>query len=300
MADYIQQLASAKREYEDSPVYIVPDEQIPRRSYTGNLQWFGSPQKYAGEIARKEYLGIPFTDPTAVKEFRRDYPQLLPPVVAKSWYGEEVPRQSWQETLDSLVRGIQLHQAQNPPYVPFAPGTPTLEKQKFDWLKTAQEAELTGTYQGKPTWPRQYQEKTLEAKQYDLSVPEYKMQAQADAVKAMQKALDKLRTEHPQGPPAEAVQNTVEESLRKIYVNLAQRGLDDETIQKAIKAVKQYAAQQSGLSADVFKTPTKVQRPPKQKKGWLQKLKEEFIQAQSQTPSPQDINHYINQDLNLP
>lgn len=106
--DVLKQLASMKQEYNNSPVYVVPDELMP----TTGVQ-------------------------TAQAQSRVKY-------------GEEVPRQTWQEMLDNLVRSIQMHQQLNPPYVPFAPGTPTLEKQKFDWLKTVQEAELTETYKGKP------------------------------------------------------------------------------------------------------------------------------------------------------
>ncbi|MGB9805051.1 hypothetical protein, partial [Desulfofundulus sp.] len=71
-------------------------------------------------------------------------------------YGEEVPRQGWQAALDSLVRAVQMHQMNNPLYIPFKPGTPTVEQQKVDWLKQKEKAGLTGYYQGKPTWEREY------------------------------------------------------------------------------------------------------------------------------------------------
>jgi hypothetical protein len=43
-------------------------------------------------------------------------------------YGEEVPRQNWQQALSSILGALQVHRAQNPVYIPFKPGTPTQQR----------------------------------------------------------------------------------------------------------------------------------------------------------------------------
>lgn len=47
-------------------------------------------------------------------------------------YGEEVPRLSTEQNLQAFTSAIQGQQAKNPVYMPFAPGTPTLQKQGLD------------------------------------------------------------------------------------------------------------------------------------------------------------------------
>lgn len=198
----VRQLAALKQEYDNSPVYVIPDQLMP--------------------------LVTSQASQTSQRSVR---------------YGEEVPRQSWQEALDSLVRGIQLHQAQNPPYIPFAPGTPTLEQKKFDWLKQAQEAELTGMYQGKPIW---------NPKTEDLSPTEYKIKARTNAVLAMQNVLDSLWEEFPNGPPQDAVREKVKEALDNIQADLSKSGLTQKEIEDAVKVVKRYAAATSGVPGEVL------------------------------------------------
>jgi len=134
ISSILNQLAGLKQEYDNSPVYVVPDQPVK--------------------------------------------------------YGEEVPRQNWQQTLDSLVKSIQSYRSQNPINLPFKPGTPTLSKQQFDWLKQYQEAQLTGVYKGNPTietlssWAKKSEDNTpptaterklkAEADLYNTAVESYK------------------------------------------------------------------------------------------------------------------------------
>lgn len=177
--DYIRQLASLKQEYDNSPVYVVRDDLMPR-------------QNAAGAAPR---------------------------------YGEEVPRQGWQAALDSLVRAVQMHQMNNPLYIPFKPGTPTLEQQKFDWLRQAQEAELTGMYRGQPTWTRQYQAGQLDlerqrlqqqkAQQKDTqgkTKEERQAAALADAYAAVDAALQK-------GLPPEDIERNIRSQSAELMRN---------------------------------------------------------------------------------
>lgn len=73
-------------------------------------------------------------------------------------YGEEVPRQSWQQTTAALVDAIGRHRKANPVTIPFPAGTKTLAAKKFEEEKRRFDME----------WP--YQEQSY---QYSLNKPYY-------------------------------------------------------------------------------------------------------------------------------
>jgi hypothetical protein len=56
-------------------------------------------------------------------------------------YGEEVPRQSWQQTTAALVDAIGSHRKANPVTIPFPAGTKTLAGKQFDYEKEQFEQE---------------------------------------------------------------------------------------------------------------------------------------------------------------
>ena len=92
-------------------------------------------------------------------------------------YGEEVPRQNWQQNLGALTGAIEGHRAKQPPYQPFSAGTPTFRAQESEREAQAQALRdaltqrvqvggLTGIdpETGQSTWDRQYQERALALK----------------------------------------------------------------------------------------------------------------------------------------
>lgn len=94
-----------------------------------------------------------------------DIPVYVVPDDQMPRYGEEAGPKMWQEQLGNLLGAIQSYRQQVPVYMPFKPRTPTLQKQAQDWARTVQEAGLTGYYQGKPTWEREYAERQLALRQ---------------------------------------------------------------------------------------------------------------------------------------
>lgn len=85
-------------------------------------------------------------------------------------YGEEVPRQNWQQNLEALTGAIEGHRAKQGPYQPVPAGTPTFRAQESEREAQAQAlrdaltqrvqvAGLTGIdpETGQSTWDRQRQ-----------------------------------------------------------------------------------------------------------------------------------------------
>lgn len=76
-------------------------------------------------------------------------------------YGNEVPRRDWWDNLQEMITRQQMYRAANPVYIPFAPGTPTLQARNAAIQNALAEAAITGIYKGQPTWERQYQSSLL-------------------------------------------------------------------------------------------------------------------------------------------
>jgi len=209
-------------------------------------------------------------------------------------YGEEVPTKTWQQNLADIMNVISAYRAQNPVYVPFEPGTKTLQARATEAEMASQalrdalaEAEVTGYYKGKPTWAREYAARQLAlaaakaAGGGDALTPSGYYSGYPGVTPAVERELGLTKEEIAAKARNAGVTNSqfinsvrrakeLEKALEETF-ELVQRGLETVTYQDLAEAINEYAAdlQIAGIDPDALLKKYAARLPAGQADLWM-------------------------------